>query len=77
MGNAAYRFNLIDRGVRIRERDVLGNGSVEKKVVLHNHAEIRTEVTQAQRAQVFAIDPDRAGKGMIKIHHQTDERALA
>src|SRR5213078_767434 len=43
VGNAAYRFNLIHRSVRIRERDVLSNGAVEKKVVLHDHAEIRTK----------------------------------
>ena len=75
--NAAHRLNLIGCGVRIRESNVLGNGSVEQKVVLHDNSEVRTEVAQAQRAQVFAIDSDRSGQRMIKIHCETDERALA
>ena len=59
MRNAAHRLNLIHGSVRIRESDVLGNRSVKQKVVLHDDAQVRTEVAQAQCAQVFAIDFDR------------------
>ena len=77
MRNAAHRFDLVQGSVWIREGDVLGDGSVKQKVFLHDHAEVRTKVAQAQRAQVFAINFDGPGKRMIEVHCQTDERAFA
>ncbi len=44
MRDAAHSLNLGARGVRVREADVVGNRPVEKKVVLHDDAEVRPEV---------------------------------
>src|SRR6266705_4352532 len=71
--NSAYCPNLIHGGARIRKGNVLGNSAVEQKIVLHDDAEMRTEVAQAQSAQVFPVDFNCPGERMIEVHCQTDE----
>ena len=58
--DAATRLDLLARGVRPREGDVLGDRAVEQEVVLHHDAEVRAVVAEPERREVAAVDSGRA-----------------
>src|SRR2546421_1494435 len=77
MRNPARFNDLFAGSVRMSKADVLGDCTVEEKVVLQNDAELISIVFQPHRCQIASIHSQAAFKRTIESHHQTDQSALA
>src|SRR5262245_24108280 len=77
MSDAADFSNLIHCRVRFRELDVFRYGAVEEEIVLEHNSEVGAVIAQFDAVQLSPVDPDPAGFGLVEIHDQTDQGALA
>jgi len=76
VGDPRRFLDLFARRVRPRERNVLGDRSVEQEVVLQHHAELPAVVAEPERREIATVDEDPARPRSVERQDQADERAL-
>ena len=69
--------DLLARGFRIAERDVVVDRLREEERVLRHDAEVPAVVVKAKIAERLSVDEDFAGRGLMERRHQRDQRALS
>src|SRR5437867_7011351 len=77
VGDAADRFDLLTRSVRLRISNVLGDRAVKQKVVLQDHAEMRAVAAEPDIVEIDRVHEETTGQGPVESHDETDQRALA
>ena len=69
--------DLVERGSRPRDADVLAHRAAEKEVLLRHHADAAPQMVQLDLAQVHAVDLDDALVAGVEPLQQPGDRRLA
>ena len=58
--------------MRLGIRDVLGDRTVEEKVVLQHDAQVRTVLAQPHVGQILTVDEHATRERPVEGHHEAD-----
>ena len=77
MGRLGRGDDLLFRGRRAPERDVLTDRALEEPRVLQDHSDVLAQVVAAHARRVATVEHDRAVVDVVEPHHQVHEGRLA
>ncbi len=73
----AAALDLVVLGFGLAVADIVRDRVVEEKGFLRHHADLFAQRSQLQIAHIFAVDPYRAGRDVVKARHQIHQRGFA
>src|SRR5205823_2084841 len=73
VGYGGSFFNLLGRGIRFAEGDVLADGLGEKECFLRNEADAFAQCGQGEVANGLAVDENSSRRGVVEAGNERDK----